>query len=118
MRRFATLPAIRRGRQIWAIGFDHEFPERDICGDLSHGYAVFESNDSCERNQVVEIENFICLIERAAEAMKNTAHLARVSAQDFERIFPRVALMNHNVEPELEGQIELLLEQTRLFRFV
>src|SRR3954470_7157970 len=26
--------------------------------------------------------------------------------------------MNHDVEPELDGQIELLLEQARLFRFV
>ena len=88
MRRFAALSTKRRGRQIWAIGFDHKFPERDFCRDLSHGYAVFESDNSRKRNEVVEIENFIRLIERAAEAMKNTAHLARVRAQDFQRVRP------------------------------
>ena len=106
------------GAKIWAIGFDHKFPERNFCRDLSHGQAVFESNNSRKRNEVVEIENLIRLIERATEAVKNTAHLARIRAQDFQRVLPRVALMNHDVEPKLDCQIELLLEQTRLFRFV
>src|SRR4030095_4585786 len=118
MRRFAALSAKRRRRQIWAIGFYHEFPERDFCRDLSHGYAVFKSNNSRKRNEVVEIENFTRLIEQAPEAMKNTAHFARVRAQDFQRVLPRVALMNNHVESKLDCQIQLLLEQTRLFRFV
>ena len=118
MRRFAALSAKRRRRQKRAIGFDHKFPERNFCRDLSHGHAVFESNNSSERNEMVKGENFIRLFKRATEAVKNTAHLAGISTQDFKRIFPRVALMNHHVEPELDGQIELLLEQTRLFRFV
>jgi hypothetical protein len=80
MRRFAALSAKRRGRQIWAICFDHKFPQRDFCRDLSHGYAVFESHNSRKRNQVIEIENFTRLIERAAETMKNTAHLPRIGA--------------------------------------
>src|SRR6266704_1242919 len=114
MPRFAALSAKRNRRQIWAIGFDHKFPERDFCRDLSYRYAVFESDNSRERNEVVEIENFIRLIERTAEAMKHTTQLARVRAQDFERVRPRVALMNHHVEPELDCQIQLLLEHTRL----
>src|SRR5947208_6445724 len=61
MRRFTALSAKRRRRQIWAICFDHEFPERDFCCDLSYGYAVFEGNNPRERNQVVKIENFIRL---------------------------------------------------------
>src|ERR1700758_5276204 len=97
MRRFAALSAKRRGRQIWAIGFDHKFPERDFCRDVSHGYAVFESNNSRKRNEVVEIENFIRLIERATEAMKNNAQLAGIQAQYFQRVLPCVALMNHDV---------------------
>src|SRR5690348_11776372 len=88
MRRFAALSAIRRGREIWAIGFDHEFPEGDVSGDLSH-----------------------------AEAMKHTAQLASVNAQDLQRVFPCVALMNHDIESKLDREIELLLEQTCLLRF-
>src|SRR6266699_5611121 len=118
MRRFAALSAKRRGRQIRAIGFDHKFPERDFRRDLTYRYAVFESDNSRERNEVVETENFIRLIERTAEAMKNTAHLARVRAQDFQRVRPRVALVNDDIESKLDCQIQLLLEQTRLFRFV
>ena len=80
MRRFATLSAKRRGRQKRAIGFDHKFPERNFCRDLSHGQAVFEGNNSRKRNEVVEIKNLIRLIKRATEAVKNTAHLARIRA--------------------------------------
>src|SRR6266566_4071834 len=118
MRGFAALSAKRNRRQIWAIGFDHKFPERDFCRDLSYRYAVFESDNSRERNEVVEIENFIRLIERTAEAMKNTPHLAGIRAQDFQRILPRIALVNDDIKSKLDCQIQLLLEQTRLFRFV
>ena len=110
MRRFASLSSKGRGRQEWAISFDHKFPERNFCRDLSHGYTVFESDNARKRNEVVEIENFVCLIEVAAEAMKDAAHFARVRAQDFERVLPRVPLMNHDIESELDGEIELLLE--------
>src|SRR5882757_504000 len=57
VRRFAALSTKGRRRQIWAIRFDHKFPERDFCRDLLHGYAVFESDNSRKRNEVVEIEN-------------------------------------------------------------
>src|SRR5215467_13379547 len=109
MRRFASLPSKGRWRQVWAISFDHKFPERDFCCDLSHGYTIFESDNARKRNEVLEIENFIRLFERATEAMKDTAQLARVRAQDFERVLPRIPLMNHDVKPKLDGQIELLL---------
>src|SRR6266566_518369 len=110
MRRFAALSTERNGRQIRAVGFHHEFPERDLCRDFSHGCAVFESNNSSERNEVIKIENFICLLERAAEAMKNAARFPRVWLHKFERIFPGVALMDHCVEPQLHGEVELLLK--------
>src|SRR5262249_31071342 len=73
IRGFAALSTKGRGRQVWGVGFDHEFPERNFCRDVSHGYAVFKSNNSRERNEVLEIENFIGLIARAAEAMKDAA---------------------------------------------
>src|SRR5947207_2082690 len=72
MRRFAAFSAKRNWRQIWTIGFHHEFPQRDLCRDFSHGRAVFKGDNSRERNEVVKIENFVRLIERAAKTMKNT----------------------------------------------
>ena len=42
--------------------------------------------------------------------MKDAAQLTGIRAQQFQRVLPRVALMNHNVEPKLDGQIELLLK--------
>ena len=67
---------------------------------------------------MTEIENFVRLIERAAKTMKNTAQLTRVWLHDLQRLLPRIALMDHCVEPQLHGEVELLLKQTRLFRFV
>ncbi len=110
MRRFGTLSTKGNRRQIWAISLDHKFPERDFCRDFSHSCAVFESDNSGERNEVVKVENFIRLIERAAEAMKNTPQFARVRLHDFQRVFPGVPLMDHHIEPQLHSKIELLLK--------
>src|SRR6266566_7844663 len=110
MRRFAALSTERNGRQIRAVGFHHEFPERDFCRDFSHGCAVFESDNSGERNEMVKAKNFIRLIERAAEAMKNATQFARVRLDDSQRLVPGVPLMDHNIEPQLHGKIELLLK--------
>src|SRR5207249_6522101 len=110
MRRFAALSTERNGRQIRAVGFHHEFPERDLCRDFSHGCAVFESNNSSERNEVVKIENFIRSIERATEAMKYAAQFACVWLHNFQRVFRGVALMDHCVEPQFHSKVELLLK--------
>src|SRR5207253_7806479 len=90
---------------IWTISLDHKFPERDFCRDFSHGCAVFESDNSRERNEMVKVENFIRLIERAAEAMKNAAQFARIRLHDFQRVFPGVTLMDHHIEPQLQSKI-------------
>src|SRR5437667_133269 len=74
MCRFAAFSAKRDGRQIWAIGLDHEFPERDLCRDFSHSCAVLESDNSSERNDMLQVEHFVRLIQRAAKAMKNATH--------------------------------------------
>src|SRR4029077_15789595 len=118
IRWFRTFSAKRDRRQIWAIGLHHEFPERDLCGNFSHSLAVFESNNSSERNEVVEIKNFICLIKRAAEAMKNAAQFPRVRPHDFKAVFPCARLLDPHVCPQPPRKIELLLKYARLFRFV
>src|SRR5438105_8351625 len=56
IRRFRAFAAKRDRRQIWAIGFHHEFPERDLCCNFSHSRSVFESDNSSERNEMVEVE--------------------------------------------------------------
>jgi hypothetical protein len=68
-----------------------------LCRNFSHSRPIFESDNSSERNEVVEIENFICLIKRTAKAMKNAPHFAGVWPNDFKRVLPRVALMDHHV---------------------
>jgi hypothetical protein len=110
VRGLAAFSAEGNRRQIWAIGFDHEFPKRDFSRDISHGCAVFESDNSGERNEVVEIENLIRLIERTAEAMKNAAQLAGVWLHDFQCVFPGIPLMNDDVKFQLYCEVELLLK--------
>jgi hypothetical protein len=71
----------------------------------------------CERHQMVETDNFICLIERAAKAMKNAAHLTGVSAEDFQCVFPRVALMNHGRSARAPPPARAAVGTNSLFRF-
>src|SRR5262245_34625495 len=97
IRWFGAFSAKRGGRQIWAIRLHHEFPERDLCRNFSHSHAVFESDNSSERDEVIEVEDFVCLIKRTAEAMKNAAQFSRVRPHDFKRVVPRVALMDHHI---------------------
>src|SRR6266404_3363600 len=102
----ATFSAKRNGREIRAGGFDHERIERNFRGDFAHLFSVLERDNSGERHEVAEIENFVRLFERTAEAMKHAAELSPVVAQNFERIVPRVALMNDHVHSQLDCEIQ------------
>src|SRR5205085_3249029 len=75
-------------------------------------------DDAGEGNEMAEGEDFIGLRASAAEAMEYAAQFSGISAHDFEGVVPGVALMYDDVEAELGGEIELLLEETGLFRFV
>src|SRR4030095_629816 len=97
MRRLAALSSKGCWREIRAVGFHHKFPERDFCRDLSYGCAVFESDNPRERKEAVQIKNLIGLIERATEAMEDSAHLAGVRPDGFKCVLPRIALMDHYV---------------------
>ena len=59
---------------------------------------------------MAEIENFIRLLERAAKTMKHAANLPAIIAQNLKRIVPGIALMNHDVESQLDRKIEELLK--------
>ena len=97
MRWLTPFPAKRYRRKIWTIGFDHELPEGNLGGDLAHVRAVLKRDDAGEGNKMVEVENFVRLFERAAEAMKDSAQFSSVRLQDFECVLPGVALVNNHV---------------------
>ena len=67
---------------------------------------------------MIESQHFVRLFQCSAKAMKDAAQLVRIWLHHLERVVPGVALMNHHIEPQLHRQIELLLKQTRLARFV
>src|SRR5947207_11558980 len=107
---FATLSSERNGREIRAIGFHHECIGRYLCCDRTHICAILESHDAGERNKMTKIENFIGLFRRAPKAMKHTAYLPTVIAQNLESVIPRIALMNYDIQPQFNCEIEKLLK--------
>src|SRR5579864_4276491 len=111
---FASFPAKWDRREIRTIGFDHETVERNIGGDVANLFSIFESNDPRKRNQVAEPQDFVRLFERSAETMKYAANLPPVITQDFERIVPRVSLVNHDVHAQLDCKVQQLFEHLRL----
>src|SRR5205807_6330635 len=117
VRRLAAFSAERDRREIWAIGFHHELPGWNLRRELPDRRAIFESYNAGEGNEMVKIENFSRLFERTAETMEDAAQLLRIRPHNFERVFPRVALMDDDIEPEFRGQIQLLFKQAGLFRF-
>src|SRR6266480_4778099 len=107
---FAAFSAKRNGREIRAIGFHHECIGRDSRCDCTDICAVLESYDAGERNKMTKIENFIGLFRRAPKAMKYTAYLPTVIAQNLESVIPRIALMNYDIQPQFNCEIEKLLK--------
>ena len=66
---------------------------------------------------MAERDHFFRLLARSAEAMEDSAQPPAIFAQNRQGIVPRVALMDHHVQLQLHGEIELLLKQTRLLAF-
>src|SRR5207244_8805079 len=44
-------------REIWTIGFHHEFPERNLCRNRADRSAIFESHDPGKGNEMIEIRS-------------------------------------------------------------
>ena len=87
-------------------------------GDIANGDAVLEGHDAGERNEMPHGEHFPRIIFSPAEAVKDAAQFAAVRAHHFQGVLPRIALMNHDIEAELDCEIELLLEEAGLSRLV
>src|SRR6266536_2798625 len=71
VRRLASFPAKRNRREIWTIRFDHEFPKRYLGGNLADAGPVLKRDDAGKGNQMIQVEHFIRLFERATEAMEH-----------------------------------------------
>src|SRR5207302_1906706 len=71
-----------------------------------------------EGNHVTETDDLPGLFKSISEAVENSAQPAGVILQNMKRFLPCVALMDHDVQPELRGEIELLLEERGLCRDV
>ena len=63
-------------------------------------------------------QHLVRLRRRAAETMENPAQLTGVFPQDGQRVFPRVALVDDNVETRLGREVELLAKHGGLRRLV
>ena len=63
---------------------------------------------------MTERDNLLRFFLRAAEAVEHAAHFAPIFAHDLEGVAPGIALMDDDVEPEFDREVELLLKQTRL----
>jgi len=50
--------------------------------------------------------------------MKDAADLPSVFAQNFQRVIPRIALMDYDIHSKLDREIEKLFEQLGLLRLV
>ena len=103
-------PRKRNRREIWTIGFHHEISKRQFGRNFTHARAVLESDDSGKGNEMTERDHFLRLFARPAEAMEDAAKFSGIRPHDCERIVPCIALMNHDVQPEFNREIELLLE--------
>jgi hypothetical protein len=64
---------MRHGREVGAVCLDHESVCWNGRHDLANEFGVFEGDDACERNEVAEREDFVGLVWRVAEAVKDAA---------------------------------------------
>ena len=55
---------------------------------------------------MAKIENLIRLFKSSSETMEYAADLAAIITQNFERIVPRIALVNHDVHAQFDRKIE------------
>src|SRR5262249_17972040 len=100
--RLTASSAKRHRGKVRTIGFNHETIERQFGRDFADLLSVLERDNAGEGNEVAEAENLVRLFECAAETMEHAAQLAAVIAQNLERVGPGVALMNDNVQSQLD----------------
>jgi len=116
--RFAAFAAIRHGRKIRTIGFQHEFVQRRGGNGVADVLPVLERDDAGEADERADFQNAAHPVSALAEAMKHPAHLAGKQLELGESVIKGVALVNHAVQSGFAGDFQLLPEYFGLFLFV
>ena len=117
-RRFTAFAAIRHGREIGTIRFQHEFSQRRRGDGVAHVLSVFERDQAGVTDKRTDFQNLVQSLDAFAEAMKNTAHFAGKRFKLCERVVERTALVNDAIQIGFGGDFELLLKNFRLPFFV
>ena len=93
----APLASHGHRRKIRTVGFDKNSIERSPCRDVVNGFGVGKRNNARKRSIEVEVESVFCKCAIFAEAMDDTAYVARAFAfEHTERVGSRLARMNDN----------------------
>ena len=114
---FAALATMRFGREVRAIGFE----EIRVGGDLPNRFmeiaGIFKSGNSSKGNEMPKREEFFGLGGSTREAVKDCPKPTCVGLESREGVCPGVALVDDNVEGELNSEIELFLKENCLAFF-
>ena len=113
---FAAFAAMRDGREVGRVGFEHEVSGGHVARGFGDDAGVFEGGDAGEGNKVTSVEQGPRLIERAGVAVKNAAQTAAIGHDDGAEVIPAFAIVQDDVQAELHGEIELRAEAGVLMR--
>ena len=109
------LPAVRRGRQVGAVGLAQEAIGRHDRGDLAHVGALWKRHDAGERDVHAERERLFGEPRRARKAVHHAAHRAAgFLAQDGQRVVLGFARVNDDGQIELARETDLQSEDLLL----
>ena len=117
IRGFAALAAIRHGREIRAVGFQHELVQRRGGHGVSDVLAVLERDNAGEADERADVQHAAHPVGVLAKAMEHAAHFPGEWLELGERVFEGVALVDDAIQSGLGGDFELLLENVGLFLF-
>ena len=116
--RFTTFAAIRHGREIRTIGFQHELVQRRGGHGVADVLAVLERDNAGETDERADFQNAAHPVGVFAETMKNAADFSGERFELRQRVVKGIALVDDAVQPGFDGDLDLLLENVRLPLFV
>ena len=114
---FAAFAAEGDGREVRAIGLDHELARLQNAGSGTHVLTVFESGDASEGHDVSEIDDLFEARKIFPEAMEHSADLVAIFRKNGDRVFPCSTLVDDDIELKLRCKFQLLAEEICLAFF-
>ena len=116
---FAALAAVGDGGEVGGVGFDHEGTGRAAGRGIKNRGRVLEGGDAGERDESTERQDRFGLGEVAGKAVEDGAGPGREGGVDGKGILKRVvplavAGVNHDVETEFGGELEVLSQEIPL----